>query len=46
MLGKPRYLEIAERAGLLAYWNEKGFPEGCRIVDMPERHLDCGGASR
>ncbi|MBP7417620.1 MAG: tetratricopeptide repeat protein [Xanthomonadales bacterium] len=46
MLGKPRYLEIAERAGLLAYWNEKGFPEGCRIVDMPERHLDCAGAGR
>jgi len=41
MLAKPRYLEIAERAGLLAYWNEKGFPEGCRIVDAPQRHLDC-----
>ena len=46
MLAKPHYLEIAERAGLLAYWKEKGFPEGCRIVDSPERHLDCGGASR
>jgi TolB-like protein/Tfp pilus assembly protein PilF len=37
----PRFLEIAERDGLLAWWAEKGYPDGCRLVDAPERHLDC-----
>lgn len=42
LLERPRYLEIAERDGLLAYWEENGYPEGCRMVDSPERRLDCG----
>ncbi|HVF34195.1 MAG TPA: hypothetical protein VND91_02610 [Candidatus Saccharimonadia bacterium] len=40
-LSEPRFLELAERDGLLAYWNANGFPEGCRLVDAPPRYLDC-----
>ncbi len=41
MVSRARFLEIAERDGALAYWQARGFPEGCRLVDTPERHLDC-----
>ena len=46
VLSKPDFLRLAQRDGLIAFWEAKGYPEGCRIVETPERHLDCGGASR
>ena len=46
VLSKPDFLRLAQRDGLIAFWEAKGYPEGCRIAEMPERHLDCGGAGR
>jgi TolB-like protein/Tfp pilus assembly protein PilF len=45
VLAKPAFLRLAERDGLLAFWRAKGLPDGCRLVDTPERHLDCDAPS-
>ena len=45
-LAEKSRLRLAQRDGLIAFWEAKGYPEGCRIAEMPERHLDCGGAGR
>ena len=41
ILATPKYLDLAGRSGLIEYWDAKGYPEGCRVVPAPERHLDC-----
>ena len=41
VLSSPKYLELAAPSGLIEYWDARGYPEGCRVVDAPERHLDC-----
>ena len=43
LLVAPAFLKLAERDGLLAYWRDKGFPEGCRLVETPPAHLECTG---
>ena len=38
----PRFLGIAERAGLFPVWEAKGYPMGCDMVeDEQGRHLSC-----
>jgi len=41
VLANPKFLELAKPSGLIDYWEAKGYPEGCRVVEAPERHLDC-----
>ena len=41
VLSHPGFLRLAERDGLLAFWEARGYPKGCRVVDAPDRHLDC-----
>lgn len=41
MVTRPGYYRVAERDGLVAFWEAKGFPDGCRRVDAPERRLEC-----
>ena len=41
VLANPKFLELAKPSGLIDYWEAKGYPEGCRVVAAPERHLDC-----
>ena len=41
VLANPKFLELAKPSGLIDYWDAKGYPEGCRVVETPERHLDC-----
>ncbi len=41
VLAKPAFLRLAERDGLHEFWNAKGLPDSCRLVDTPERHLEC-----
>ena len=43
VLSKPDFLRLAERDGLVAFWDAKGYPKGCRIVAAPQRHLECAG---
>ncbi|MBY6204555.1 hypothetical protein [Halomonas denitrificans] len=43
----PRYFELMERRGRVAYWESHGYPRGCRPVDGPAgRHLECPEAER
>jgi Tfp pilus assembly protein PilF len=37
----PLYLELATARGLLAYWQQRGFPDQCRLVEAPPAHLEC-----
>jgi adenylate cyclase len=37
----PRYLELAARSGLVAYWEVHGYPDHCRLVAAPEARLEC-----
>ena len=37
----PRFAELAERAGLPAFWAVHGEPAGCRWTGPPERRLEC-----
>jgi Flp pilus assembly protein TadD len=37
----PGYLVLAERAGLLAFWEAEGYPDFCRRVEAPEPRLTC-----
>jgi TolB-like protein/Tfp pilus assembly protein PilF len=41
LIEDPIYVQVAERDGLLAYWRAKGFPSGCRLIEQPERRIDC-----
>jgi adenylate cyclase len=38
----PRFVDFAERAGLLSYWKQFGMPDDCRLV---EGRLACGFAT-
>jgi adenylate cyclase len=37
----PGFLVLAERAGLLAFWEAEGYPDFCRRVAAPEPRLAC-----
>jgi adenylate cyclase len=37
----PGFLVIADRAGLLAFWEAEGYPDFCRRVAAPEPRLTC-----
>jgi adenylate cyclase len=37
----PGFLVLAERAGLLAFWEAEGYPDFCRRVEAPEPRLAC-----
>lgn len=38
----PRFVDVAERFGLMALWNVRGLPSGCEMVsDSLGRHLSC-----
>jgi len=37
----PGFLEIAERSGLLAFWDAEGEADGCRRIEAPELRLAC-----
>jgi TolB-like protein len=37
----PEFVILAEEHGLMAYWEAAGFPDGCRLVETPERRLEC-----
>jgi hypothetical protein len=37
----PEFVLLAEERGLMAYWETAGFPDGCRLVETPERRLEC-----
>jgi adenylate cyclase len=37
----PGFLELAERDGWLAVWNEFGYPDFCRLIERPVRRLEC-----
>jgi adenylate cyclase len=37
----PGYLVLAERHGLLAFWEAEGYPDFCRRVEAPEPRLAC-----
>ncbi|MFU8895259.1 MAG: tetratricopeptide repeat protein [Gammaproteobacteria bacterium] len=37
----PGFLVIAERAGLLDFWEAEGYPDFCRHVEAPEPRLAC-----
>ncbi|MEZ5461219.1 hypothetical protein [Dokdonella sp.] len=37
----PRFIEFAERRGLLANWREAGPPDGCELIETPDILLDC-----
>lgn len=42
----PRFLELAERRGMPAYWVRYGAPDGCTYAEppaVPAPVLDCGG---
>ena len=41
VVATPKYFDLAKPSGLIEYWEAQGYPEGCRVVDAPERHLDC-----
>ncbi len=38
----PKFMELAGRQGMLAYWQKLGPPDGCRLLDAPQMHLECG----
>jgi adenylate cyclase len=37
----PGFLDLAERAGLLVFWEAEAYPDFCRRVDAPRPHLEC-----
>jgi adenylate cyclase len=37
----PAFLVLAERAGLLAFWEAEGYPDFCRRGESPEPRLEC-----
>jgi adenylate cyclase len=37
----PAFLELAERAGLIAFWEAEGYPDFCRRVESPKPRLAC-----
>ena len=37
----PGFIELAEREGLIAFWEERGLPDFCRLADHPMPHLEC-----
>ncbi len=37
----PGFIELAQREGLIVFWQERGFPDFCRLADQPEPQLDC-----
>jgi adenylate cyclase len=37
----PGFLVLAERAGLLAFWEAEGYPDFCRRIEAPEPRLAC-----
>ena len=39
---KPEFMILAEQQGMLAYWQERGPPDACRLLDAPAMHLACG----
>ncbi len=43
---RPGFYQLAERDGLHAFWQAKGYPDGCRLVESPQRHLDCETPTR
>jgi adenylate cyclase len=38
---RPGFLALAERVGLLAFWEAEGYPDFCRRVEAPEPRLAC-----
>jgi TolB-like protein len=37
----PEFFLLAEERGVVEYWEAAGFPDGCRMVEAPERRLEC-----
>ncbi|MGD9387973.1 MAG: hypothetical protein PVI87_07065 [Gammaproteobacteria bacterium] len=37
----PRFIELAQRDGLLEFWNEYGDPDHCRRVGVNPQRLEC-----
>jgi TolB-like protein len=38
----PRYFQLMQARGRVEYWDDHGYPRGCRPVDGPDgRHLAC-----
>ncbi|MGB0135219.1 hypothetical protein [Dokdonella sp.] len=37
----PDFMTLADRQGMLAYWQELGPPDGCRFETEPSPQLDC-----
>lgn len=40
-LQHPRFLELADRHGLTAYWQQHGPPDDCLLAEKPLPHLEC-----
>jgi len=38
---QPRFLELAERRGLLAFWEAAGWPDYCQRVAAANPRLEC-----
>ena len=41
IVSRPDYFRLAERDGMVEFWHARGYPDGCRLAESPERHLDC-----
>ena len=37
----PRFLALSKNWRMNEYWEERGYPDGCRLITNPEPHLDC-----
>ena len=43
----PRFFAMMEEDGIVGFWEQRGYPTGCRPVDDPAgRRLDCSGYGR
>ena len=39
----PRFLAVMSTAGVVDLWEQRGYPDGCSLVEEPTAaHLDCG----
>ncbi len=38
---EPRFIDFAQRQGMVEYWQQQGPPDGCRLVEAPEARLEC-----
>jgi adenylate cyclase len=38
---QPGFMTLARQQGMLAYWQKLGPPDGCRLLDAPDIHLEC-----